>query len=141
MTHALGFPAAAQGPQRTCEDEAGAAGDDEEKTGDGDAMGRLGASPAQLLQLVHHVLAAGLEGPQVLLQARVHHAHHAAPSMHASVSGTSCILTAVIHDSVPSYLTHDLPTSDGAQDLIWACMYASMQTTCLHCLGAILYQQ
>ena len=116
-----GCTAAAWGPQRTCEDEAGAASDDEEEAGDGGAAGGLGAAPAQLLQLVHHVLAAGLEGAQVLLQARVHHAHHAAPSMHASFSTARGALTVTTHECVPPYPTHDQPMFNGAQDLIWAC--------------------
>ena len=68
------------GALRTGEDEAGAAGDNEEEAGDARAVGGRGAAPAQLLQLVHHVLAACPERPQVLLQARVHHANHAAAS-------------------------------------------------------------
>ena len=51
----------------TCEDEAGAAGDDEEEARDAGTMGRLAAAPAQLLQLIHHILAAALEGAQILL--------------------------------------------------------------------------
>ena len=80
LQHAGAVRARWPGSPRTGEDEAGAAGDDEEEAGDARTVGGLGAAPAQLLQLVHHVLAAGLKGPQVLLQACVHHAHHAAAS-------------------------------------------------------------
>ena len=54
----------------------------------------LAAAPAQLLELVHHVLAAGLESGQVLLQAGVYHAHHAAHNLFFSLpqwlSGKVC---------------------------------------------------
>ena len=91
-------PMAAAGVhRRTCEDEAGAAGDDEQKAGDGRAVGGLGAAPPQLLQLVNHVLAAALEGAQVLLQACIHHAHHAAPGAHAYVPCACQIIGAAVN--------------------------------------------
>lgn len=85
--------------RHTCEDEAGAAGDDEEEARDARTVGGLAAAPAQLLQLVHHVLAAGLEGGQVLLQAGVHHAHHAAHSMYFSPQGRRATIVCTLPGS------------------------------------------
>ena len=81
---------ARQGALRTGEHEAGAAGDDEEEAGDARAVGGRPAAPAQLLQLVHHVLAARPERPQVLLQAGVHHADHAAASTQSPLQAALC---------------------------------------------------